>query len=119
MFGGMDGFGGMGMGFRGGGFLMFLPHLLGQLLILALVVAGVIFLVRALSRPRAGVFQATAGAPAASVPAAAAVVPTAPLETTAAEPAPARTCASCGRELQADWTHCPHCGAKVETLSEK
>ncbi len=26
---------------------------------------------------------------------------------------PARVCASCGRPLQADWTHCPHCGAKV------
>jgi hypothetical protein len=119
MFGGMDGFGRMGMGFRGGGLFYFLPHLLFQLLILGLVVAGVIFLVRALSRPRAGApggMQVAAAAPgAASVPVAAAVIPPAPLETVATEPAPVRTCVSCGRQLQADWTHCPHCGTPVQS----
>lgn len=30
------------------------------------------------------------------------------------QPRPAaRACVSCGKPLQADWTHCPHCGAKV------
>ncbi|OGO47825.1 MAG: hypothetical protein A2W37_04665 [Chloroflexi bacterium RBG_16_63_12] len=27
---------------------------------------------------------------------------------------PARYCAHCGQGLQADWTHCPKCGAPVE-----
>lgn len=115
MFGGMDGFGRFGpfgMGFGRGGLLTFLPHLLWQLLLLALVVAGVIFLVRALSRPRACGMQAVSASPVS--PAAAVAIPPAPVESAVIEQAPPRTCASCGRELQADWTHCPHCGAKVE-----
>jgi|YelNatPaOPRAMG01_1025707.scaffolds.fasta_scaffold07875_2 hypothetical protein len=28
-------------------------------------------------------------------------------------PAP-RTCPSCGKQLQADWKHCPYCGANLE-----
>ena len=27
---------------------------------------------------------------------------------------PARYCSHCGQGLQADWTHCPKCGAPVE-----
>ena len=110
MFGGMGGFGRMGMmGFRGGGLFTFLPHLLFQLLILGLVVAGVVFLVRALSKPRVVqvVAASEAGSPAVGMP-------PAPVEYAAAAQAPVRTCASCGRELQAEWSHCPHCGAKVE-----
>ncbi len=31
-----------------------------------------------------------------------------------ANPAPpARACPSCGRAVQADWRHCPHCGAAL------
>ena len=28
-------------------------------------------------------------------------------------PAPAKTCPSCGRGVQADWRNCPHCGATL------
>ena len=28
-------------------------------------------------------------------------------------PAPAKTCPSCGRGVQADWRNCPHCGAAL------
>ena len=33
--------------------------------------------------------------------------------------APARFCSHCGAGLQADWTHCPQCGApiKIEGIS--
>lgn len=27
--------------------------------------------------------------------------------------APARACSHCGTALQADWSHCPQCGAQV------
>ncbi len=43
--------------------------------------------------------------------------PTANTSTLAAEPA--RFCSHCGAGLQADWTHCPQCGApiKIEGIS--
>jgi len=28
-------------------------------------------------------------------------------------PAPAKTCPSCGRGVQADWRNCPHCGTAL------
>jgi uncharacterized membrane protein len=28
-------------------------------------------------------------------------------------PAPAKTCLSCGRGVQADWRNCPHCGTTL------
>jgi hypothetical protein len=115
MFGRMFGFGRMGMmGFGGGGLLFFL----WQLLLLALVVAGIVFLVRFISRPRAASTSA-AVTPASPVMPAEAVVPPAtavvasPAENAEAEAARPRTCASCGRELLADWAHCPYCGAKI------
>ena len=74
---------------------------LWNLLLLGLVIAGVIFVVQTLRRPRSAPQSA-----AASVPAPAAVVE--PLASS-----PAQTCASCGRELQSGWTHCPHCGAQI------
>lgn len=30
------------------------------------------------------------------------------------EEALGRACASCGRSLNSDWTHCPYCGAERE-----
>ena len=36
-------------------------------------------------------------------------VPTMPMATAP----PARYCAHCGQGLQADWTHCPKCGAPI------
>jgi len=30
-------------------------------------------------------------------------------------PKTTRTCANCGKPLQEDWTHCPYCGADVNT----
>jgi hypothetical protein len=116
MFGGMGGFGRFGpMGFGRGGMMMFLPHLLWQLVLLALVVAGVIFLVRAISKPRVvQVAAVSPGSPAGPVVQPAVIAPT-PFETAAVAAAPLKTCASCGRELQNEWNHCPYCGAKVET----
>ena len=40
-------------------------------------------------------------------------VPTMPMATASTAP-PARYCSHCGQGLQADWTHCPKCGAPVE-----
>jgi zinc-ribbon domain len=35
-------------------------------------------------------------------------------------PAPeVKTCAHCGRKLEADWTTCPYCGKKVKSAEEK
>jgi sec-independent protein translocase protein TatA len=41
-------------------------------------------------------------------------VPAPPPATTAAA-TPSRRCGSCQTALQADWTHCPRCGAPVAT----
>jgi predicted lipid-binding transport protein (Tim44 family) len=63
-----------------------------------LVVAVVAVLVALVGRRAGPVFPPP-------TPAAPASAPTAP---------PARYCAHCGQGLQADWTHCPKCGAPVE-----
>jgi hypothetical protein len=94
----MRGPGMMGYGFNpiGGimGGLLFLGFL-------ALVVLGIIWLVRSLRTPK-------------TVAVAAAM----PVETPAVTPAvmPAvigNTCKKCGKPLQDDWKVCPHCGKKV------
>ena len=42
--------------------------------------------------------------------------PAAYMPPAAATPAPAaRYCAHCGQGLQAGWSHCPNCGAPLET----
>jgi len=63
--------------------------------ILALVVFGIIMLVRATRKSNA------AATPAAG---------------TGAAPTPAEsmeTCKKCGKPLQSDWKNCPYCGKKV------
>jgi heme A synthase len=66
--------------------------------ILALLVLGIIWLVRTLRSPKAA--QA---APAVM-----------PVETPAATPAMVTpSCKKCGQPLQADWKVCPHCGKKI------
>jgi len=74
-----------GYGFYGGWLMMF-GMFLGPLVVIALIVAGVVALVRT-----------TGGSHPSS----------------AQPPAPTRTCRNCGRALQADWSHCPYCGEKV------
>lgn len=81
------------MSFGGMWLWMALRGLIG-LVILGLIIWGVVALVRHLSRP-------AAAAPAPSAPVAAA-------------PVDVKTCATCGQVLNAEWTHCPHCGAKIE-----
>jgi hypothetical protein len=69
----------------------------------ALIVLGVIALVRWLKRsPKTAV---------ASQPAVAPVSVAAP--ETASEPAPAAACPNCGQPVQPDWSHCPYCGADL------
>lgn len=82
MFGGgnMMGFGGFGGPLLGIGMLFF------PLLLLGLTVLGIVWLVRAVSAPRA----AAPLAPAATAP-----------------------CAHCGYALQPGWKACPNCGEKV------
>lgn len=87
-------------GFGIGGLIFMLFGLLIPLGILGLLVAGVIAL---FTRSRVV-------PPAPPVPPSAS--PVAPLVT--AEPnAPVKTCPNCGRPVQADWTHCPYCGAPL------
>jgi hypothetical protein len=75
--------------------------------VLALLVAGVYLLVRGLRRPQ----NMTTAASATPVAVPAAIVAPAP----AAAPAPAveHACPNCARQVQADWTHCPYCGAPL------
>lgn len=93
MFGGRGEFGGpmMGGGFgRMGGFFG-IGMFLGPLFVLALLVAGVVVLVRALRpRPAAGLAAPAPAAPAAAAP-----------------------CAHCSQPLQAGWKVCPYCGEKI------
>lgn len=65
--------------------------------ILALIIAGIVALVRSLQhRP---------------VTAAATAAPVVPVVQPVPEPVePGKTCSSCGRAVQADWAHCPYCG---------
>jgi len=83
--------GGYGRGMMGGfGFAPF--GLIGMLLmwvfplgLLILVALGVVWLVRAVSRP-----------------------------TSQPPVAPAKTCPNCARPVQADWHNCPYCGAALQ-----
>ena len=83
--------GGYGRGMMGGfGFAPF--GLIGMLLmwvfplgLLILVVLGIVWLVRAVSRPTSQ-----------------------PLV------APAKTCQNCAKPVQADWQNCPYCGAALQ-----
>jgi len=111
MDGGYGRMGGFGMlGFMGmlvsGGLRLF-----GMLLVLGLVGAGIVFVVRSLSRPK--VVSATAAPVQAVVLESTPVAPAAPAAAAPAEAAELSSCASCGRELQVGWAHCPHCGAKI------
>ena len=91
-YGGYGGWGMMGPGMMGGwGFAPFgwagMPLMwLLPLGFLALLVLGVAWLVRAVSR-------AGSGQPPV---------------------VPARTCANCHRPVQADWRNCPYCGTVLE-----
>ncbi len=84
-----------------GGGMMLGIGLLMMLIFLGLpilLVVAVVAVMTGLSGRRAGpVFPPP-------TPSALAPAPTAP---------PARYCAHCGQGLQADWTHCPNCGAPI------
>jgi hypothetical protein len=69
--------------------------------VLVLIVLGIIALVRALSRPKQ---------PAASP---APVIEPAPAPAPALVEVAAHPCPTCGRQVQEDWHHCPHCGADL------
>ncbi len=87
--------------------------------LLALLIGGVVLLVRSLRRsnqpatttaPSAPVTTPAAPAPAASaIPfeAAPTVAAVTPAPVTAPE---SKTCSSCQRPVQPDWSHCPYCG---------
>jgi hypothetical protein len=97
----MQPFGGRVLRVRGFTPLLWLGRGLFQLGILALIVLGVVYLFRALRRPEH----------------ASAVVAAAPPATTPVEsvtPTAAHTCGNCARAIQADWTHCPYCGAPLK-----
>lgn len=65
---------------------------------LALIVLGMVALVRVLKQPsQAAVMPAPAVAP---------VQMPEPVQT----PAATRSCSNCGRSVQEDWSHCPYCG---------
>lgn len=77
-----------GWGFGPFGWLGMIFMWLFPLGFLALLVLGVVWLLRQVSgpsRPFEGPFQAPAGG----------------------------TCPNCGRSVQADWQHCPHCGREL------
>ena len=93
---GMMPYGGFGSHMRGPGMMGYgmMPFggLIGGLFtlgFLALVVLGIIWLVRSLCKPK--VVDVPAAMPAAIV----------------------NSCQKCGRPLQDDWKVCPHCGKKV------
>ena len=97
---GMMPYGGFGYHMRGPGMMGygFSPFggLIGglfSLAFLALVVLGIIWLVRSLSKPK------LVEAPAAMAVATPAAI--------------ANPCKNCGKPLQDDWKVCPHCGEKV------
>jgi uncharacterized membrane protein len=105
---GMMPYGGFGYHMRGPGMMEFgrtpFVGLIGglfSLVFLALVVLGIIWLVRSLSKPKA--IDAPAAMPAAV-----------PAVTTALAPAAiVNPCKNCGRPLQDEWKVCPYCGKKV------
>ena len=65
---------------------------------LGLLVLGIVALVRGLSsKPQPAVTTVTAGSPI-------------PSSTPAPTQATGKTCPNCGRQVQADWSHCAYCG---------
>ena len=86
----------------GGGTMMLGIGSLMMLLVVGLpiplIVAVVVGAMALLKRPAAQVFPPPMQATQKSVP----VV------------MPARYCSHCGEGLQAEWTHCPKCGAPIE-----
>jgi hypothetical protein len=80
-----------------GGMGMMLFRLIGNLVVLGLIVAGVVALVKVFSTPR------MAAQPI--IPAASPAPVSAPVQTLA--------CKACGKALQPDWMHCPFCGETV------
>ena len=99
---GNNGWGGRGMRMRGFGMMNPIFGIVGcffGLIFLALVVLGIVWLVKSLSRSSAPAAVVT---PAESV---APVVPAAPLVAT-------HPCLKCGEPVQNDWKHCPNCGKR-------
>jgi hypothetical protein len=84
--------------FFGFSILGFILGGLFRLAILVLIIAGIIALIRYLTRSYK-------------------VVPVAPTTGTTTVAAAAtegsKTCPNCGRSVQADWQHCPYCGADL------
>jgi hypothetical protein len=110
-FPGVDGWGVYGMHMRGPGILGFGRwNPLGGIIVgvfclgfLALVVLGIIWLVRRLRNPAA---VSAAVSPAAPVtPIAEPVTPVVPV-------AAVHPCPKCGEPVQEGWKHCPNCGKK-------
>lgn len=102
-------------GMRGAWFGFFSPlRLVGFPLLclgfLALVVIGIVLLVRGTRKPQPAAIAAAAPVAAATSE-----------PTTVAEPAPpaeaaqtaATPCPNCARPVQADWSHCPYCGTAL------
>lgn len=74
-------------GFYGGsfGWLFILPAMLFPLGLLVLLVLGIVWVARVVSRP------------------------------TTRTPSPSdQTCPHCGKPVEVDWRHCPHCGETLE-----
>jgi uncharacterized membrane protein len=98
-------------GFLGGGLI--LAALLG------LFVLGVIALVLLLRRPARAAIQSTVPMQSAAVDPAAPSGQISPDQSTAAQAMPSaptgQSCPSCGRSVQADWSHCPYCGTGLSS----
>lgn len=81
-----------------GGGMMLGIGLLMMLVVFGLPILLIVAVVWGLLGRRAGpAFSPSPALPRASAPAA----------------SPTRYCAHCGQGLQADWTHCPKCGAPI------
>jgi zinc-ribbon domain len=80
--------------------------------LLGLFALAVIALVIILRRPGRPALQPAAATPPPVMQSAAVEQPPSP--DSAAPPAPSgQNCPSCGREIQADWSHCPYCGTAL------
>ena len=73
---------------------------------LALVIAGIVWVVRSLTQSKAPAAPVQYVVPAAPVPPAAPAEPVTPAQ-------PASACAHCGKPIQVDWKLCPYCGAPL------
>lgn len=108
-----DDWGWRGMPMRGPGMMGFGRHLpfmgfLGSLFclgVLALLVLGIIWLVRTLGKPKA-VTPVVAPVVTAAETVAPVSEPVAPL-------AEVRPCPKCGEPVHEGWNHCPNCGKKL------